>query len=399
MKKNIFILAFAFICSLTAYSQPGAQNIRFTAKPNAVNGLDIYAKNVSGADISGSIGGATLTLCVLVPTSINPQPTVSISSTISGLTNAATAFGPVVTPLDNITISSINYTVYTFNGSATSASVDFPVNTEVLIATYSFTGIPFTTSTVLLGMLPAGGGSGFDYCYIAPNGIDETDYANPFYSDIPSDAGLHNANGPNDLSNNSLSYLAVANVTLPVKFTGFSATKKDDDGILNWAVVNEAPTTGSYEVERSLDGINFTTIATVATKGNGDYTSNTYNYSDDNLSSLNAATIFYRIEQVDEDGSAAYTDIKTVSLSSGVVVKTYPNPVKDNVSVSVGLPEASNVSIDITDASGKQLQLVQLAGAKGTNLSNISLAGYASGSYLIKVTSDSGTTTIPVVKE
>jgi hypothetical protein len=392
MKKYIFIFALVSLVSLSSYSQGGAQNILFTAKPNAVLGLDIYAKNISGADISGNIGASTLTLCVLVPASISPQPVATITSPIAGVT-----FGPVVQLGETTVVNGTTYDVYTFNGATLSAAaVDFPSNTEVLVATYLFNNSPIATSTTLLATLPAGGSSGFDYCYIAPGGTDQTDYANPFYSDIPSDANLHNANGLNDFSLNSLSYLGIANVILPVKFTAFSVVKKGDNALLNWSAVNENTAGTSYEVERSLNGADFTTIATVPVKDNS--TGNTYTYTDNNLSSLGSTgTIYYRIEQVDKSGTPSYTDIKAVSIN-GVSVSAYPNPVKDVVSVTVNLLAASNVSIDVSDLSGKQLQEIQIAGTKGINIEKINLAGYAAGSYLLKV--NTGTiTTLSVVKE
>jgi len=353
--------------------------------------LDIYAKNISGSTISGYLGASLLSITIGLPASLNPQPTIVSSSTIGGLSFTAPS-------LDTATINGTLYDIYTYFGNGTtSAAVNFPSNTEVLLGTFAMTGASVTLSNALLVMIPNGGASGQDYNYIAPNGTDQTDYANPFYSDIPSDPGLHNGNGVNNSSGNSLSYLGITSVIVPVKFTGFSATKNNDDALLNWAVVNENTAGDYYQVERSIDGSSFTTIASVPVKGNS--TSNTYTYTDDNISSLDVTTIYYRIEQVDQSGNPAYTEVKAVSLTSGVTVSAYPNPTKDNVLVTVNLPEASNVSINVTDALGKQLQLIQLAGVKGSNISSINLSAYAPGNYLVKVISASGTTTLPIVKE
>jgi len=392
MKKYIFILTVSFLFSFSAFSQGGLENIVFTAKPDAVNGLDIYAKNVSSTSISGILGGGFLTLCALVPASINPQPTVSISTPIAGLT-----FGAAVT--DTVTVNGILYDVYDFNGSANSTSaVTFASNIEVLLGTYSFTGIPLATSSVLLAMLPAGGTSGFDYCYIAPNGTDETNYANPFYSDITNDPGLHNANGLNDYTLNGLSYLAVSGVTLPVKFMGFSAVKNDNSALLNWAVENENATSENYVVERSFDGVTFTDIASVPAKENA--SSNTYGYTDEGLSALNSSgIIYYRIIQVDKNGSYTYTNIQAVRLVNGIIVKAYPNPVKDVALVSINLPEAANISVDISDVNGKNLQRMEIAGAKGSNQNRFDLSGYAAGSYILKVSSGTEVTSVTLVKQ
>jgi hypothetical protein len=395
MKKytSLFVTVFLLLGSC-AYSQ-GLQNIVLTAKANATNGLDIYAKNISSSTISGPIGLGGLTLCVLVPASVSPQPTVSIATTVTSLT-----FGPVVSTTETTTINSASYYVYTFNGATLSATVNFAPNTEVLIATYNFTGIPLQTSNVLLAMLAAGGPTQSDYCYIAPGGTDETDYSNPFYSDIASDPGLHNANGANDPSVNGLSYLAVAGVTLPVKFTGFSATKSNDNALLNWAVSNEGPTTDHYEIERSFDGVDFKDVASVSVKGNGTLTSNNYSYTDDNISSLNSnGVIYYRVEQVDKNGNVSYTSIQAVRLTNSLVISAYPNPVKDVVSLTLNLPDAASISLDLSDAHGQHLQKLEIAGSKGANFSSLNMSGYASGSYLLKVNSGGEVSTIKLIKE
>jgi hypothetical protein len=63
-------------------------------------------------------------------------------------------------------------------------------------------------------MLPAGGPSLFDYCYIAPGGTDQTDYSKPFYSDVANDPNLHNNGGANNYNTNGLSTLGLAGVAL-----------------------------------------------------------------------------------------------------------------------------------------------------------------------------------------
>jgi hypothetical protein len=392
MKRRIFIFIITSLFSVSIYAQPGAQAIVFTGKPDANGGLDIYAENKTATDISGSLGASSLTLCVLVPSSINPQPTVTISSPIAGQT-----FFPQIHTASGVTISGITYDIYSYNGNGTTSSVDFAPGVPVLIATYGFSTNPVITSSILLGLLPAAGPSGFDNFYIAPGGIDETDYANPFYSDIASDPGLHNSNGVNDATNNTLSYLAVQSVILPVQFTNFSVSKKEDNAIVNWAVANEGITTDHYVVERSLDDITFTDIATVAVKGNG--SANTYAYSDDNISALNTAVIYYRVEEVDKNGNTVFTGIKAVSIAAGVEIKAYPNPTKGNVTLTITLQAAADLALSLVDASGKTVQQLQVAGAKGTNTKQLDLSGYASGSYLLKVNNGTDISTLPIVKQ
>jgi hypothetical protein len=58
-----------------------------------------------------------------------------------------------------------------------------------------------------------GGSSGFEYNYIAPNGFEHCSYATPFYSNIPNDPMLVNANGTNNAFSQGNSWLSIATFT------------------------------------------------------------------------------------------------------------------------------------------------------------------------------------------
>lgn len=96
-------------------------------------------------------------------------------------------------------------------------------------------------------------------------------------------------------------------VTLPVKFVGFTATLNNHNVLLQWSTAEE---TGSsmYELERSLDGSKWNTIAYVAAAGTTQNLNN-YSYTDKNII---AKTVYYRIRQVDVNGNFSYTAIRTV---------------------------------------------------------------------------------------
>ncbi|HEV7620586.1 MAG TPA: hypothetical protein VGO09_02565, partial [Flavisolibacter sp.] len=75
-----------------------------------------------------------------------------------------------------------------------------------------------------------------------------------------------------------------------------------------------------YEIERSIDGSNWNTIAYVMASGSTNNVNN-YSYTDKNI---NANVIYYRIKQVDNGGSFTYTIIetlKTAITNSGIEVK------------------------------------------------------------------------------
>jgi hypothetical protein len=127
---------------------------------------------------------------------------------------------------------------------------------------------------------------------------------------------------------------------LPVKFVGFTVTRKNNDAYIQWST-SEEMNAETYEVERSLDGNNWNTIAYVAAAGNSSII-NSYSCTDKNIS---AKIIHYRIKQVDADGTTAFTaiksirmditssaDIKIASVQNKVLLQ-FPNQVKGKLLV------------------------------------------------------------------
>ena len=186
---------------------------------------------------------------------------------------------------------------------------------------------------------------------------------------------------------------------LPVKFLGFNAVKRDNDAVLTWQIENETAITDRYEIERSLSGTDFKKIATIAPKNNGS-SRNSYDLTDHDLSSVRSSGVFYyRIKQTDKDGKFIYSDVKSVRLNSkGIVIGVYPNPVKGTAKLTADMEQDAIATISITDASGKQVQTLQVPLFKGANNKDINMTSLAAGSYILKVQTATEVKTIPVVK-
>ncbi len=189
---------------------------------------------------------------------------------------------------------------------------------------------------------------------------------------------------------------------IPVKFVSFTVTKNNNDAVLAWRVDNEDSRTDKYEIERSVNAVDFTKIATVAAKANGQ-ASNSYELTDANLAALvqNAnGVIYYRVKQLDKDGRFVYTEIRNIRLTgkNGFSAAIFPNPVKDFATLNIDLTAPADILLSITDASGKILQNITMNGATGGNTRRINMANYAAGTYVLKITSGSEVKTMPIVK-
>ncbi|HEX8505281.1 MAG TPA: lamin tail domain-containing protein [Hymenobacter sp.] len=121
---------------------------------------------------------------------------------------------------------------------------------------------------------------------------------------------------------------------LPVELARFDAARQGSNVAVNWATASEK-NSAHFEVQRSLNGREFTTVATVAAQGNSTQLS-AYTALD---KSAPNGVLYYRLRQVDRDGTVAYSPAVTVS-GSGLTTKVllYPNPAKSYVSFQADAP-------------------------------------------------------------
>ncbi|MFP5041713.1 T9SS type A sorting domain-containing protein [Parasediminibacterium sp. JCM 36343] len=180
---------------------------------------------------------------------------------------------------------------------------------------------------------------------------------------------------------------ALYNVSvLPVTFTSFSATLTSNSGAnLKWQTTTE--TNNKYfEVERSLDGIVFTTIGTVASISGTSTSVKDYAYTDDVTSFT--GTVYYRLKQVDADGKSQFSKIVTVIVSklSRAAVSVYPNPVKTVATIKISSLQARQVSVRVVNTNGAVVYHIGKANLQqGDNTIPVNLSAFASGTYTIEI--------------
>lgn len=110
---------------------------------------------------------------------------------------------------------------------------------------------------------------------------------------------------------------------LPVTLVSFSANREGDLNNLTWKTSFENNSKG-FEVERSWNGRRFEKVGFVA--GHGDSNSGSDYSFVDKSPLLNS---YYRLKQLDFDGTFAYSSIVSVKNPSSAVV-AYPNPATDH---------------------------------------------------------------------
>ena len=388
MKKVLYIL----IAGIFASNIISAQSVQASIKP--LSGIDSNVIVVSlnpTATVTTRVSGISLTLGIPVPQAGAIQPVLTIINTA----NTSVSY-PDAQFVGIQSIGGVDHYVYDFqgSGSVTSPADDRTYTTGVdnEIVRVRLVGGPLKAANIKLLSFPDFGTSGNSLFGLSFNGTDVANPTDPFYS-IPSVS----------LAANSASSVSIVSTTglvpLPVRFIGFNAVRNKDKALLNWSVAEESSITDRYEVLRSTNGVDFTSIATIKSFNNG-RSSNSYSFTQESLSSiLTKGVIYFRIKQIDKDGKFVYTDIKNIRLSvKGLIAGVYPNPIKQSTTLTFDLAEDSRVIYSLTDAAGKMIETYQVQGFKGSNIKSLNLGKYAAGAYTLKVQAGDDVITLPIVK-
>jgi hypothetical protein len=121
--------------------------------------------------------------------------------------------------------------------------------------------------------------------------------------------------------------ILTGNLVLPIKLVSFTGDLQNNNGLLKW-VIGEPEDGGKYEVQRSSDGNNFTTIHTQT--GNAEKTE--FSYTD---ISLNSGKNYYRLRMTDIDGKITYSSIINLSGPATGTSVVYPTRVKDRTTLQI----------------------------------------------------------------
>jgi hypothetical protein len=174
---------------------------------------------------------------------------------------------------------------------------------------------------------------------------------------------------------NGLTYTVVAPVgPLPVQLVAFTAAAEGPAAVrLAWATASEK-NSRHFEVERSADGVAFVAIGTVAAAGTT-AAPRIYALRDAALPA-GAAVLYYRLRQVDLDGTAHYSPVRSVALATGLSL--YPNPTAGGAATLAGATPGAPVQV--LDAVGR---VVATATADATGTAALA-AGLAPGVYVVR---------------
>jgi len=191
-----------------------------------------------------------------------------------------------------------------------------------------------------------------------------------------------------DIGGNGTSFTIGNNgsTALPLTLLSFKAQQvKRGEVLLDWRVKDEV-NMKQYDVQRSVDGKNFTTIGTVNNLGKEVYTL---------IDTKPAQGInYYRLSMVESNGLTNYSHIVAININDGKALHASPNPVTGDLTVEVKGEVGKQAVIDIIDYTGNKVRTVAIPAGKVT----VDMTSLPTGVYVVQYIDGTTVYTTRVVK-
>lgn len=177
---------------------------------------------------------------------------------------------------------------------------------------------------------------------------------------------------------NAWSYL------VPVEMTSFTANTVNNTVRLNWSTATEKNNRG-FVVERSINKNSWSNITFISGSGNSTEIKN-YSFTD---KSVNSGKYYYRLKQVDFDGSFEYSKTVEADVAAPKEYKlfaNYPNPFNPSTKIAFTLPETQVVKLRVFNMLGQEIAtLVNSKMEAGKHEITFNAKNLTSGVYIYKL--------------
>ncbi|WP_198034412.1 choice-of-anchor A family protein [Dyadobacter tibetensis] len=153
---------------------------------------------------------------------------------------------------------------------------------------------------------------------------------------------------------------------LPVRLKQFLLNLENTDVQLEWSTIEERGSS-HFEVEHTLDGKNWETLAAVGAEGESQAEMR-YSYW---YARASVGMHYFRLKMIDQDGTFSFSRIRSIHVGGGVSL--YPNPVSERLLVSQ--PSLYD-RIEIINASGLVVYSQALISEEGVDCRNLAQGFY-----------------------
>lgn len=150
---------------------------------------------------------------------------------------------------------------------------------------------------------------------------------------------------------------------LPLKWLGFEGYLEEPNIKLKWTTALEY-NCSHFEIERSFaDKESFQTISCI--RANGSCLSQTYTFTDSNITNGYSTNIFYRIKQVDINADYTYSNIiRLITAATDIEeIQIVPNPTSPQT-IYISIPESygNQHEATLSDEAGKCIDTFHITG-------------------------------------
>ena len=183
---------------------------------------------------------------------------------------------------------------------------------------------------------------------------------------------------------------------LPVQLIAFNAVRSGTNTRVTWATATEKNSKG-FEVQVSIDGSQFRVLGFVASESPNSTQNKTYSYTDNETGK--SGLRYYRLHQIDLDGSNYYSPVRVVSFTGSanntqqVAISAYPNPFVngDQPSLLIQATTTGTARLQIIDMIGREVAHQDFDTLVGVQQVAIpQSASFRTGMYIAKVTLSTG---------
>ncbi|MEO5892498.1 MAG: T9SS type A sorting domain-containing protein [Ferruginibacter sp.] len=186
---------------------------------------------------------------------------------------------------------------------------------------------------------------------------------------------------------------------LPVSLTSFTASLQPNKLVkVAWSTSMEI-NSARFDIERSTDGVAFKTVATKAGSGNSSVQI-AYSINDD-VTSITAPIVYYRLKQVDINGKTTVSRVASVKLKKTIGDFTVsPNPFRNTLNINIEWDKNETTVVKVFNVTGSEVVSKSVQMIRGFNYVSIDeLSQVPPGNYVIQFNGPNGKLIKQVVKQ
>jgi hypothetical protein len=197
------------------------------------------------------------------------------------------------------------------------------------------------------------------------------------------------------------------NPTLSTVLKSFTSNVKGSSVILKWTTSSEVNNQG-FDIERSVNQTVWTRLGFVAGSGTTNSLRN-YTYTDNSITT--SGTYYYRLKQINNDGTYQYfnkaggdfvrvrgvrnialnqsdsnTEVESSSATEFSLNQNYPNPFNPSTVIAYSIPQSANVMMVVYNSIGQNVKILENGFKNAGNYTvSFNASEFPSGVYFYRI--------------